>query len=194
MTFNCKGWAMAEKSKTGEGTSGKPSLRQDPLVDKLRSDPTQPPVIGCRGYLGRSEKPDCWRLYLTRALTDYFEIAETDIVHQESLATERDPDAGSRIWIKETATLTRVSANRVPARALVTDSLSAGFGIGPLGRLMLAPLLPWATAAGCWIALFSAFEKELLGQGLAVTTLRDAQDIQGGNVISLRRCDYEILV
>jgi hypothetical protein len=181
---------MAHQSNAEKETSGTSGLRQDPLVDKLRSDPTQPPVIGCRGYLGRSEKAGCWRLYLTRALTDYLEVAETDIVHQESLATAHDPDAGSRIWIKETATLTRVSADRVQARALVTDSSSAGFGIGPVGRLMAAPLLPWAVAAGCWIAFFNAFEQELFGQRLAI----NRQGMQGGNVISLRRCDYEILV
>ena len=181
---------MAKRSKTAEGTSGKPSLRQDPLVDKLRSDPSQPPAIGCRGYLGRSEKAGHWRLYLTRALTDYLEIAESDIVHQESLATERDRDAGSRIWIKETAMLTRGPASRVQARALVPGPVSPGSRMVLAGRLMLAPLLPWAVAASCWVAFFSAFEKELFGQVLAIDT---AQDMHGGNVISLRRGDYEVV-
>jgi hypothetical protein len=80
-------------------------LKQDPLVDRLRRDPSEPPAIERRGFLGRSEKEGFWRLYLTKALARYVEIAESDIVYQKSLATTDDPDAGSCIWIKETAIL-----------------------------------------------------------------------------------------
>jgi hypothetical protein len=180
---------MAKEANNGKRTAGKPTLRQDPLVDRLRSDPSQPPAIAWQGFLGRSEKEGYWRLYLSRALTDYLEIAESDIVLQESLATERDPDAGSRIWIKETAVITR---GPVQARALVPGSLSPDRWrciqprTGLAGPLMVASLLPWAMAAHGWIAFCSALEQQLFRA--------DRQDMHCGNVISLRRCDYKVLL
>jgi hypothetical protein len=139
----------------------KPHLKQDPLVDKLRPDPSQPPSIERRGFLGRSDKAGYWRLYLTRALTDYVEIAEDDIVHQESLSTANNPDAGSRVWIKETAILmfgppTQVSARNLDG-AISCSSLEDSWGSLPgwriiepsvdLETLLMLPVLPWAIAA-----------------------------------------------
>ena len=139
----------------------KPHLKQDPLVDKLRPDPSQPPSIERRGFLGRSDKAGYWRLYLTRALTDYVEIAEGDIVHQESLSTTNNPDAGSRVWIKETAILmfgppTQVSARNLDG-AISCSSLEDSWGSLPgwriiepsvdLETLLMLPVLPWAIAA-----------------------------------------------
>jgi hypothetical protein len=40
-------------------------------------------------YLGRSDRPDCWRLYLTRSLSRYLEFRKVDTLHAERLATGR---------------------------------------------------------------------------------------------------------
>lgn len=40
-------------------------------------------------YLGRSEEPGNWRLYLTQNLTRYLEFRKDDTVHSERLATGR---------------------------------------------------------------------------------------------------------
>ena len=98
-------------------------LKQDLLVDKLRPDPSQSPSIERRGFLGKSDKEGYWRLYLTRGLTDYVEIADTDVVHQASLATRDDPDAGSRIWIKAVIAWNAVTASG-PARSAHMRSTS----------------------------------------------------------------------
>jgi hypothetical protein len=185
---------MVQESRNAKRTNHK-GKRQHPLVDKLRPEPSDPPVIACSGYLGKSEKEDCWRLYLTRALTDYLEIADEDIVLQED--NEKDPDGPSRIWIKEDAMVTRGPPSRVPAKALVCAPLPPAhwrYGrprIGLGGRLILAPLLPWAIAAHCWNTFFGALEDEVFGD--SCYTARDAADLRRGNVINLHSCDYRVL-
>jgi hypothetical protein len=193
---------MAQEPSSGKANNGKRTngkrKRQHPLVDKLRPEPSDPPVIEWRGYLGRSDKDNYWRLYLTRALTDYLEIADEDIVLQED--NEKDPEAPSRIWIKETAIVTRGPPSRVPARALVCAPLPPRqwrYGrprIGLTGRLIMVPLLPWAIAAHCWSAMFGELEQELFGDDLATDMACDGQNMRCGNVISLRHCDYEVLL
>jgi len=167
--------------------------RQHPLVDKLRPKPSDPPVIACRGYLGRSEREDHWRIYLTSALTDYFEIADEDIVLQED--NEKDPEAPSRIWIKEDARITRGPPREVSARDLLCAPLPrVQYGrprIGLAGRLVLAPLLPLAIAANCWSALFDEIEDELFGEGCYIPSGADV--VRRGNILNLRRSDYWVL-
>ena len=138
----------------------KPKLKQDPLVDKLRPKPSQPPSIERRGFLGESDKEGHWRLYLTGALTDYVEIAETDIVHYEPLATADDPDAGSRIWIKETAILTLGPPGRVQAGNLEWRVMEPGVD---WATLLMVPILPWAIAARLWCEAFTMLERRLIG-------------------------------
>src|SRR5262245_16689131 len=113
---------MAKRARNGEPERDKRGLQQDPLVERLRSDPSQPPAVEYQGFLGHSEKEGYWRLYLTRALDDYLEIAENDIVDQKP-RSDRDPDAGSCIWIKAAAIVTRGPVHRVPAQALACSSL-----------------------------------------------------------------------
>lgn len=40
-------------------------------------------------YLGRSDRPDSWRLYLTQNLSRYVEFRKDDTVHAERLASGR---------------------------------------------------------------------------------------------------------
>src|SRR6266481_4209130 len=42
----------------------KSELKQDPLVDKSRPDPSDPPSVELCGFLGKSDKQGYWRLYL----------------------------------------------------------------------------------------------------------------------------------
>jgi hypothetical protein len=138
----------------------KPDLTQDSLVEKLRPDPSQPPSIERRGFLGRSDRPDYCRLYLTRALTDYLEIANADIVHRE---VDKDPDAGSRIWIKPTAMVAFGPPKEVRAadlqaqRATPENPASCPVpsgqlstivdGVDPTMLFFMGPFIWWATVA-----------------------------------------------
>jgi hypothetical protein len=187
---------MAKRTRNGEPERDKRGLQQDPLVDRLRHDPSQPPAVEYQGFLGHSEKEGYWRLYLTRALDDYLEIADSDIVDRKP-RSDRDPEAGSCIWIKATAIITRGPVYRVPVQALACAPLpplhprclSADFVLA--GRLAMVPLLPWAMAAHCWSAFFGALERDFLGAGRAAQL--SSHDIRCGNIINLPRCDYKIL-
>jgi hypothetical protein len=175
-------------------------LKQDPLVDKLRPDPSQPPSIERRGFLGRSDKEGHWRLYLTRGLTNYVEIAETDVVHHESLATADDPDAGSRVWIKDTAILTLG-----PPRQVQAENLDGAISCGSLGEwrvmepgvdlatLLMVPILPWAIAARFWCAAFTMLERRLIGSQSPMRVTSDSYLCgRADKVILLSPHDYKV--
>ncbi|HUI94367.1 MAG TPA: hypothetical protein VLX44_01315 [Xanthobacteraceae bacterium] len=152
-----------------------PDLKQDSLVEKLRPDPNQPPSIERRGFLGKSDRSEYSRLYLTRALTEYLEIANADIVHRE---VDKDPDAGSRIWIKQTAvvrfgppkevTAADLHAQSATAENPVACSYSCGgrsmmmAGFDPMMLFFMGPYIWWAMAAQfCGATAF------MLGSGMA---------------------------
>lgn len=105
-------------------------LKQDPLVDRLRPDPSQPPVdaIALTGYLGKGTAEQQWRLYMTPRLNEFVEIAEADILSQESMATEQNPLAPSRVWVKHDAKLayTRLDSRQVQAEFLKGE-ITRGF-------------------------------------------------------------------
>ena len=101
------------------------TLKQDPLVDRLRPDPSQPlpDVVVLFGYLGKSSEREHWRLYLTTQLNEYVEIAEGDILETESVATEKNLMGGTRLWIRRDAPLqhVRVNSRQVEAEFLQGD-------------------------------------------------------------------------
>ena len=69
------------------------------------------------GFLGKSARAGYWRLYLTQKLNDYIEFHEDDVVHSQSLATERNPLGGTVIWVKRDAKLLRTRTTTVQAQA-----------------------------------------------------------------------------
>jgi hypothetical protein len=147
----------------------KPELKQDPLVDKSRPDPSAPPSVELCGFLGKSDKQGYWRLYLTPDLTEYMDIAEVDIVGTQSLATEGNPLAGSYVWIKPGAMLTWIESQQVRAE-FVRDAISAGFFCGAdrstMGKgVELARLcfMPWAIAARSWGIALNMLERGFAG-------------------------------
>jgi hypothetical protein len=97
-------------------------LEQDDLVDKLASEPSAAPpdVTMLDGFLGKSPREGFWRLYLTPQLNEHVEVAEGDIVHRESRATEQDPLRGTRLWIRRQAVLqhSRTESRQVQAEML----------------------------------------------------------------------------
>ena len=66
-------------------------LAQDPLVEKLVSDPSQhEPTIQLRGWLGKGTVEGVWRIYLTPQLNEYVEVAENDILHTQGAQSRSD--------------------------------------------------------------------------------------------------------
>lgn len=110
-------------------------LQQHPLVDALRPDPNQPPpdVTVLQGFLGKSPTDGAWRLYLTSALDEYVEIAESNILHSQTL-----PDgAGTIVWVPKSLSLSHIKTHSqqvqadflsgaIAARALPTTASTPG--------------------------------------------------------------------
>jgi hypothetical protein len=100
-------------SKKDKGDLSK-SLREDPIVAKLKASGT-PPVglAGYTGLLGRGSKEGYWLLYLNLDMSRSVEIREEDIVHTEQLPPERSPFGslgGTRVLIKKGAQVTTTAS------------------------------------------------------------------------------------
>jgi hypothetical protein len=108
------------ESPAGAGSEAA-SRPQDPLVERRRPDPAQPPepAVSMVGFLGDSDRPDYRRLYLTRDLDYYAEFRVDDVIDLEPIPQEQPPFPGeqaTRLSLRREATIdyTRVR----PARLL----------------------------------------------------------------------------
>ncbi|MFJ4689205.1 hypothetical protein [Streptomyces sp. NPDC088789] len=87
-------------------------LKEDPIVAARITDPADQKAIGgtrrVTGFVGRSETPGYWRVYLSTRLDDYVEIREEDIVQSYSLPTsEHSPQGGTVVVVRDDARLLR---------------------------------------------------------------------------------------
>jgi hypothetical protein len=82
-------------SKKGDGEEGR--LKEDPLVAALVPDPSAgpPDTTVLHGYVGKSTRPNSWRLYLDATLASYVEVSEGDILHHKEIAD----DGGTLVWV-----------------------------------------------------------------------------------------------
>ena len=102
---------MAEEQQSrdpGEKAGGPEGLRQDPFVERLRRDPSQPPqpVRVLEGLLGNSDRVGYHRLYFTRELDTYAEFRTEDVVYREPIPPDQPPFQGldaSRVGIRRDA-------------------------------------------------------------------------------------------
>ena len=89
--------------------NGDPDFQEDFLPEHLVADPANPPrVVTFVGLLGRSHRDGYRRLYLDEGLRDWFEVAESDILH---LDRGDDSDQGSVtgtiLWVDQYTNLDR---------------------------------------------------------------------------------------
>ena len=102
---------MAEEQQPrdpGEAAGGPEQLRQDPFVERLRRDPSQPPqpVRVLEGLLGNSDRAGYHRLYFTREFDSYAEFRAEDVVYREPVPPDQPPFPGldaSRVGIRRDA-------------------------------------------------------------------------------------------
>lgn len=94
---------------------------QDPIVDRVRPDPTDRPVASLRmtGFLGDSDRAGFRRLYFTRNLDYYAEFRTEDVIHIVSIPSDQEPFRGeeaTRVSLRRGAvveyTRTRVATTR----------------------------------------------------------------------------------
>jgi hypothetical protein len=101
------------RSAGGGGDEGAPApgrLPQDPYVERLKPDPSQPArrMIELVGLPGNSDRPGYQRLYLTTKLDYYAEFLASDMVHSEAVAADRSPIPGhetTRVSVSRDATI-----------------------------------------------------------------------------------------
>jgi hypothetical protein len=113
--------ANEEEPRDPEEERGGPEdeLSQDPFVERLRPDPSEPPIPirVLEGLLGSSDREGYWRLYFTRELDYYAEFRAEDVVYSEPIPPDQPPFLGqqaTRVGIRRDATIeyTRVRTPR----------------------------------------------------------------------------------
>jgi hypothetical protein len=116
--------------------ASKGRLKEDPLVAALVPDPSAgpPDTTVLHGYVGKSTRANCWRLYLDATLASYAEVSEDDILHHRQIAD----DGGTLVWVPKSLELkvTRVSSTTIQAEFL-SGAIAAG-RMQPTGRANVA--------------------------------------------------------
>jgi hypothetical protein len=85
-------------------------LGQDPYVEKVRPDPSQPPeaVRILEGFMGESDREGYRRLYFTHELDYYTEFRVGDVVFSETIPPDQPPFLGqqaTRVGLRRDATV-----------------------------------------------------------------------------------------
>jgi hypothetical protein len=104
--------------ETQSGDRGDAADRpQDPLVERLRPDPAQPPEATrtLEGVLGDSDRPGFRRLYFTPELDYYAEFRSDDIVSATDIPPDQPPFLGeqaTRVTLRRDATVDYTHSHR----------------------------------------------------------------------------------
>ena len=115
-----------------------PAFEQDPLVDRLRPNPSAPPLAALvlEGLAGRSTREGFARLYFDTTLNHYAEFASADLLFSEAIPPELPPFVGhkaTRVGVRQDAVVdyTRTAtAQAGDPFALDVQKGSAGRPIG----------------------------------------------------------------
>ncbi len=92
--------------------------KADDFVGKLVLDPAKPSeFMVLQGFSGKSSLQGQTRLYLTLDLSEYVEVADGDVVHSQSLATDQNPLGGTMLWVKTDARLLHTRTRAAKSRA-----------------------------------------------------------------------------
>jgi hypothetical protein len=101
-----RGGGQDESRGSGEGAD----RPQDPIVERGRPDPAQPPerTLTLTGFLGDSDRAGFRRLYFTRDLDYYAEFRAEDVVHVAPIPADEQPFGGedaTRVSLRRDATV-----------------------------------------------------------------------------------------
>jgi len=109
-----------KKMADTERTERQHSTHSDPKIftAHLVKDPANPPdVFLLCGYPGDSSLENYTRLYLNAELSDYFEVPDEAILHQQAAPAQLDPLGARYFWIQRGAELIRKGAQKVDAKS-----------------------------------------------------------------------------
>jgi hypothetical protein len=102
-------------------------LKPDGLVEHLAPDPSALPDVQILvGFLGKSVRAGCWRLYTTAVLNEYVEFTEDDLVHHRSLSPDESQLGGTVVWLKRGTNLQRT---RMASREAQADFLQGAIAM-----------------------------------------------------------------
>jgi hypothetical protein len=108
-----------EPREPQEESGGPEELSQDPFVERVRPDPSEPPISVrvLQGLVGNSDREGYKRLYFSRELNSYAEFRQEDVLYSEPIPSEQPPFVGldaTRVGIRRDAAIeyTRVRAPR----------------------------------------------------------------------------------
>jgi hypothetical protein len=130
------------KSASGGGPGEPEGLPQDPYVERLKPDPSQPAkrVVDLTGLPGNSDRPGYQRLYLTTKLDYYAEFLASDMVHSAAVPLDQSPFPGheaTRVSVARDATIHYIWA-RSPQPV---DEFDLDIRLGAPGAAPAAPAL-----------------------------------------------------
>jgi hypothetical protein len=121
------------------GSKGRKPIKPDDLVESSRPDPAETgATIRFVGFLGKSTQAGFWRLYSSPYLTDYIEIADSDILTSQQIDSQISPMGGSVISV-------RADARVVQKRVVTTEARNAFLSGGIAYRYLRssAPQVPF---------------------------------------------------
>ena len=162
-------------AKSAGGGPGEPEgLPQNPYVERLKPDPSQPArrVIDLTGLAGNSDRPGYQRLYLTTRLDYYAEFLTSDMVHTEAVPADRSPFPGheaTRVSVSRDATIHYVWA-RSPRPV---DEFDLDVRLGPPAAVAAAPQIIRSPIGGTACTCDGTCET-CLGQATCRTCAGDA--------------------
>lgn len=122
-------------------------LQVHPLVESLTKGPggVPEPNVVVRGLPGGGENGE-WRLYLNPQLSEYLSFRESDILHTQDMSSERNPLAGTQVWLKANASVrvVKTQSATVPAEFLA-GSIVQRFGKheAPIARQFAGRMGEW---------------------------------------------------
>jgi len=120
-------------------------LEPDQYVEDALLDPSNAGA-GTRfvGLLGRSNRADHWRLYLSAALDDYLEIADSDVISAYKLDSTISPIGGTVLSVRPEARVVHMRVDTTNARnAFLKGQITGTFMAGSRPEM---PLMPRAAA------------------------------------------------
>jgi hypothetical protein len=144
---------MARSAGGGGGDEGVPAperLPQDPYVERLKLDPSQPAkrVVELVGLPGNSDRPGYQRLYLTTKLDYYAEFLTSDMVYSEAVAAGQSPfprHEAARVSVSRDATIHYIWARSLQP----VDEFDLDVRLGAPASGAAAPALPVTPPDGC---------------------------------------------
>src|SRR5258708_17742534 len=111
--------------------------KRDNFISKIVKDPTNPPkTILLKGYLGESSEEGHTRLYLDAQLSNYVEVPDDAILHEQDVPKDQSPLGETYVWIDQDAQVIHGAAGPQRQKSKFLEgpiaAAAAGAGLGPI--------------------------------------------------------------